>query len=88
MPCASCSKSSSLTLAAEVLEIEASPSGRFSVRLGEAETRGFATPNVVIRRSSTPYQQMPGWASGLSQPLEKFSEVWVLAPVGGGALRE
>ena len=63
-------------LAAEVLEIEASPYGRISVRLGEAETSGFATPNVAVRHSGASPQQTPDWAGGLSQHLKKFSEVW------------
>lgn len=63
-------------LAAEVLEIEASPYGRISVRLGETETSGFATPNVAVGHSGASPQQTPDWAGGLSQHLKKFSEVW------------
>ncbi|UWX97750.1 hypothetical protein N2K95_03435 [Arthrobacter zhaoxinii] len=63
-------------LAAEVLEIEASPYGRISVRLGQAETSGFETPDVAVRRGVSPRQQMPAWADGLSQHLKSFSEVW------------
>lgn len=63
-------------LASEVLEIEASPYGRISVRLGNPDARGFAARQVEVRPSRSPLPHAPSWAGDLSNHLKHFHEFW------------
>ncbi|MGM0931153.1 MAG: GTPase [Actinomycetota bacterium] len=63
-------------LASEILEIEASPYGRTSVRLGDPEATGFETRPVEVRSSSSPLPTPPSWVGGLSKYLRQFHEFW------------
>lgn len=63
-------------LASEVLEIEASPYGRVSIRLGDLEARGFEGRNVEARPGSAPLPPPPSWAGDLSKYLKQFNEFW------------
>jgi hypothetical protein len=63
-------------LASEVLEIEASPYGRISVRLGDPDVGSFEARHVEVRPGSTPLPTSPRWAGDLSKYLKQFNEVW------------
>ncbi|MEC5181256.1 GTPase [Arthrobacter sp. CG_A4] len=63
-------------LASEVLEIEASPYGRISVRLGDREASGFEARPVEVRPSGSSPPPSPRWAGDLSKHLKQFHEFW------------
>ncbi|MEC5193202.1 MULTISPECIES: GTPase [unclassified Arthrobacter] len=63
-------------LASEVLEIEASPYGRTSVRLGDREASGFEARHVEVRPGGSPLPPPASWAGDLSKYLKQFHEFW------------
>jgi hypothetical protein len=63
-------------LASEVLEIEASPYGRISVRLGDPETSDFEARHVEVLPGGPPLPPPPSWAGDLSKYLKHFRESW------------
>lgn len=63
-------------LASEVREIEASPYGHISVRLGGPESSNFEARHVEVRPGSAPLPRPPGWAGDLSKYLKHFREFW------------
>ncbi|MEO3932080.1 GTPase [Micrococcaceae bacterium Sec7.4] len=63
-------------LASEILEIEASPYGRISVRLGDPEASGFDARHVEVRPGGSPFPPPPSWAGDLSKYLKQFHEFW------------
>ncbi|MGO4193003.1 GTPase [Arthrobacter sp. YAF17] len=63
-------------LASEVLEIEASPYGRISVRLGDSEATSFEARHVDVRPGRSPLPLPPSWAGDLSKYLKQFHDFW------------
>ena len=63
-------------LASEVREIEGTPYGRISVRLGAADVSDFESRHVDVRPGGGPLPTPPGWSANLSKYLKHFHDFW------------
>lgn len=63
-------------LASEVLEIEASPYGRISVRIGGPEASSVEARHVEVQPVDPVLPPPPSWAGDLTKYLKQFHEFW------------
>lgn len=63
-------------LASEVSEIEASPYGRITLRLGHPDAGTFEATEVRVRPGSAPRSSSPAWAGNLGYYLKQFHKFW------------